>query len=256
MEESSGAWRPVRKFEDNNPVDANYLNRPIDDLVSRTAYLKGIVDDVLNAGEMSSVRFEAELSDTDMPSVGDVVYLDPSTKKFSKALATMSLFDAFSSSKTCFAIGVVVQSGENGNGVVVTQGKATLPEGFDISGHLDDGETFSDGMYYLSSSKKGGITSVPSGPRVQVGVFTASGVGSNGRVTVYVSPQYGDVMSHVHRTYRLAAKPCGTPVSVGGDSGEFGRVRVSGYSPDCVRVGSRTLLSEEVALIAAGTRRT
>ena len=82
---------------------------------------------------------------------------------------------------------------------------------------------------------------------MQVGVFTASGVGSNGRVTVYVSPQYGDVMSHVHRTYRLAAKPCGTPVSVGGDSGEFGRVRVSGYSPDCVRVGSRTLLSEEVA---------
>ena len=240
MGTESGSWRDVSLYRDGDDVDASSLNAPIIDLASRTEYLKNEISGLVGAEPMSSVRFSAALSETDTPEIGDVVRFDPSTRTFAKALASMSAFDAHVGSDGCFAIGILTHIESQHVGTVVSSGVAAFPDGYDVNNSLEDGEEFRDGMYFLSSTQPGKVTSVPTGPRVQVGVFTVSGLESSGKCTAYICPQYGDALSHIHRSYRLSAMPCGT-VSIGENvSSGYGFASVRGYAPDVVRDGSST----------------
>jgi hypothetical protein len=71
-------------------------------------------------------------------------------------------------------------------------------------------------------------------------VFTVNPQKSGREVWGYafVDPHYGDLLSHRHRSYRLSAKPAGTPVYDTMDTAsELGTAVVLGYPPDAVRGG-------------------
>jgi hypothetical protein len=151
----------------------------------------------------------------------------------------MSVFDVYTASMTTYAVGMLVFKGTDGKGVVAFSGMVDLSE-FDSPSMLEDGEKPRSGPYYLSAKTPGKITANPEGPRVQIGVFTINPQKS-GRETwdfAIIDPQYGDLLSHRHRTYRLSAKPAGTPVYDNEETEtSLGTATVFGYAPDGIRSG-------------------
>lgn len=230
-----GTWKTVDGLKDGDPVDAATLNRPIMGLVDRTSYLKQAVDAVAGSDWKSSIRFSARLSPDDVPDVGNVVCIDPETKTFVRALSSMSVFDPYTASPSSYAVGILVLRNTDMTGVVASFGMVDI-SGFDVGSMLESGEELRDGPYYVSAREPGRMTSDPQGPRVQVGVLTRNPqkTGSYVGDFAFVSPQYGDMLSHRHRSYRLSAKPAGEQVVEGATESYLGRVRVVGYAPDGV----------------------
>ena len=237
-------WQRVSGLKDGQEVAADTFNRPIGELVSRTEYLKELMERLNAADPRGTILVEASLSDTDTPVVGDVVCIDPTTRKYIKAVASMSLYDAYTASEKAFALGVLTAK-ENLNGYVALYGKIRL--NFKTANLVDRGE-FVTGQYYLSSTVPGKITRFPSGPRVLVGFFVKSEqkTGDHQGIEAFINPQHMDIESHAHRTYTLLARPCGTGRTVydGQDSNDSadlgdsndapGRVVVEGYLPEVV----------------------
>lgn len=231
-------WKSVEALEDGQSVDAATLNKPLSELASRTSYLKEMLDAVGGDASKTSVRFTVQLDEDDPPSVGEVVCIDPLTKRFVKALSSMSVFDVYTASYTTNAVGILVLRGTGSTGVVATFGLVDLSE-FDIPSMLETGEALVNGPYYVSAIEPGKLTAHPKGPRIQIGVFTRNQQKSGREVGdfAFVNPQYGDLLSHRHRTYSLAARPAGTPVTEGESETSLGRKRVLGYMPDAIRDG-------------------
>lgn len=212
-------WNAVHGYENGVPNDAEHLNTPIYELTSRTDYLYSVLSDMLAAGTLSSLTLpNVGLSATDSPVVGDVVYLDPITKLYVKALASMSAVDLFSSNTSCYAIGML-SAVSGSTGTVVTSGKITLASNgspWTVASLLQSGETFRNGPYYLSSLEAGKLTATPLGPAIYVGYFTANATDTTKADFAILTPQYKDIKeSHTHRPYKLFTQPVGTQTVTG-----------------------------------------
>jgi len=215
-------WNEVKGLRDGQFVDAETFNRPIGELTARTDYLKNRLDE-LGDGH-SSLQIQVLLSESDTPSVGDVVCVDPETKRYRKAIASMDLYDAYTASEKAYAVGLLISKTDM-TGTVVLYGRVDIHD-LDV-GSMSD-ETFMSGQYYLSSSTPGKITRFPTGPRILVGFF-AENTQVNGTYSgsfAIINPQHMDIEAHSHRTYVLEPAPAGTTVE------ENGKIRVVGFYPD------------------------
>jgi hypothetical protein len=230
-------WHSVRGLEDGENVAAATFNRPISELASRTDYLKNLIESITSNGNISNVEISVDLPETDAPSVGDIVCIDKDSKKYIKAIASMSLYDAYTASDRAFAVGVLTYKNKT-YGIVVLYGKIDLSS-IDMGNIVERGEIFQTGQYYLSSTDAGRITKYPKGPRVLVGFF----VKNEQKNSIYsgdfaiINPQHMDIESHSHRTYKLLARPCGDAASTldrcpGCDADNNDDVVVYGYPPD------------------------
>ena len=218
-------WPEVQGVENGQNVDASTFNPPLSSLATRTDYLKNRLDAL---GDLySNIQVRVDASDL---SVGDVVCIDPETKRYVRAVATMSLYDAFTASVRAFAVGVLMRK-IGDEGVVILYGK-TLMRNVDADAMTDEG-VMVNGQYYLSSSTPGKITRFPKGPRVLVGFF-AKNYAVNGDYDgafAMVNPQHMDIEAHAHRTYVLKPRPAGEQETDDGVVHAVGRYP-DGYSPE------------------------
>ena len=224
-------WNSVNGVEDGEPVCAETFNRPIGELTSRTDYLKSILDDISGIDSVKTTG--ARLKEGEKFAVGDIVCIDPETKLYTKAISSMSLYDAYTASEKAYAVGMLVDfSGTSGT--IVFYGKIDLSD-MDVDGMLDkhSGE-FVNGQYYLSSTTAGKITRYPTGPRISLGFFSRNEAVSGkypGDFAI-LNPQYMDIEAHSHRTFVLAAKPAGVVDYEGDPSDDVPMTaHVSGYPP-------------------------
>lgn len=224
----SERWPDVVGLRDGQPVNADTFNPSIDGLTCRTDVLKRRIDAF---GGKQSVTVDAEFSEP--VSVGNAVCVDPETGKYRKAVASMSLYDAFTASERAFAVGMVSSASDGGaSGTVCLCGYVDLT-GVPASSVVGSASPES-GQYYLSSDVPGVSTLFPGGPRVSVGFLYANPqkAGSNsGFSYALVNPQHSDMESHAHRTYVLCARPSGNTEEDG-----FSNVSVPGFKTDVERV--------------------
>lgn len=213
-------WVAVHGFQ-NEDLTADVLNRPIYELVERTNYLYGRINDMAALSPFESARFvdvTIATADALTPIVGDFVYLDADTKTFKKASASVAQDDVFSAANSAYAVGILVSLASN-TGTVVAYGKvalATAGSGWLLANLVETGETFRDGPYYLSSVEPGRMTASPSGPAIYLGYFTQDpdNLGYGGYALL--APQYKDLKeAHQHRAYPLYAQPAGTQAVTG-----------------------------------------
>lgn len=216
-------WRNVSKLSDGQGVNEETFNRPINELVDRTEWLRerlGRLGDGLSA-----VTVTVTLSREHTPSVGDVVCADPTTGEFGRAIASMDLYDAYTASEKVFAIGLLIsKSGEGFTGSVILYGKSDL-QGLNLADMVED-PSFVAGHYYLSSTIAGKLTRFPKGPRVLVGFFAPNPMDGDTAMQAFINPQHMDIEAHAHRTYILNARPAGSALV------ENGEARIYGYLPD------------------------
>lgn len=202
-------WSQLDSLEDGQLLNAKTLNGPLAQLGSRTDYLKRKVGS-MGTGE-SVVLNNVPVSSS--ASVGDVVFMDPSSHSFSPAQARMDLYDAFMAADDSFPVGVLISSGGT-SGNVLVYGKVSLPEHGITKSIVEEGETFRSGRYFLSSTAPGRITAYPSGPVIYIGSFStdddSSDFSSSLNSSAFINPQFLDIgTSHIHRAYALRCRPVG-----------------------------------------------
>lgn len=209
-------WVQVEKLKDGDSANAETLNTPIDQLASRTEYLKRRLGSIMDNGFQSALILndvDLAADELDRLEVGAVVYMD---KKglFRLAQAKMHLYDSFTADESAFTIGVLV-SASKPKGDVLIYGKLDLGSdpAFKASEMLQSGETFEPGRYYLSATEPGRITANPGGPLIYIGSFHSEAT-SDGEFAAdamaCINPQFMDIgTSHVHRAYPLVARPAG-----------------------------------------------
>jgi len=209
------AWVAIHGLADGENVESTILNRPIYELVERTAFLHQWLSGLVGAGLFESVQLtEVPLTTTgtEAPAVQDFVYLDPALGTYSKALATVSLLDSYTADATSFAVGLLTTK-ETTTGTIVLYGKTALTSngsGWTLSELLESNETFRNGPYYLSALESGKMTANPSGPHVYLGYFMEDADSAGTGDFALLSPQYKDIAeSHVHRAYQILTQPAG-----------------------------------------------
>lgn len=221
----SANWPAVHGLRDGQNVDAATFNKPITELSERTTYLfnKYRAFDLRNP--LATTLFaDAPLDQSNTPNTGDVVYLDPDTDTYKKALADVSAFDYFSVAGSAYAAGILVKK-EGTKGTVASFGRLDLDSlGISVSLMLEKDEKFRPGLYYLSSTEAGKMTAFPSGPRVVVGSFTRAHIA----VINIHAKELGE--AHVHRSYALRGVPAGDQVLT--EEGPDGIHKYVGYAPD------------------------
>lgn len=227
-------WVQVEKLKDGDSANAETLNTPIDQLASRTEYLKRRLGSIMDNGFQSALILndvDLAADELDRLEVGAVVYMD---KKglFRLAQAKMHLYDSFTADESAFTIGVLV-SASKPKGDVLIYGKLDLGSDplFKASDMLQSGESFEPGRYYLSATEPGRITAKPGGPLIYIGSFHSEAT-SDGEFAAdamaCINPQFMDIgTSHVHRAYPLVARPAGVLQQLSGE-----RVSVLGHLPD------------------------
>lgn len=198
-------WIPtVRPPLDGEPVNQQIVGRPINQLAQRDAFLYNQLRDLaLASGRV--VRAQAPV--VTGTAAGSVVYWDTAEEAWAPALATVDYDPATGSlvaAKSSFSSGLLLTSnGDTGDVLVfgcVSPTANDLP-GVSLDGMLDTaGDTFVDGVYYLSRKVAGKITRVPSFPRVQLGHFTSG-------LFVFAPRFDGLPGGHVHHEFALSAKP-------------------------------------------------
>ena len=214
----------VSTYSNGDRLDADTMNKPIGQLEARTAWLKDRLDTVVGGKGLSSVRlpdveFGADPSGR-MPEACDVVCLDRKDNIFKKALAGVliesnpyEIGDGLS-----HAVGIVVQSHSNASSTTGTVALYGLVE-FNAAGGnteagrlaivqnmVEDGETYRNGPYYLSSVQPGKLTANPKGPAVYVGSFNHN----EHSTYALIAPQFKDMAEmHRHRSFALSTRPQG-----------------------------------------------
>ena len=215
-------WVSVIGFSNGEYVDETTLNRPVRELRERTDYLYGRFRDALGDGSFESLRLvDVPLTtgtDTE-PSIKDFVYLNPTTRTFEKAVASISVAgNVFQTANSqAYSLGILIAK-DSGLGTVVVYGRTYLRDLVDwnLSALLESGETFRSGPYYLSPSEPGKMTANPKNIAIYVGYFVdekqTPGVGGY----AMIGPQYKDVgEAHMHRVFPLAGHIAGTQEIVG-----------------------------------------
>ena len=237
-------WPAVHGLVDGNtsPVNADTFNRPLFELAERTNYLYNQLQQLIGQNEFDSVRLPnapLDVSDQGAPVVGDVVYLDPVKRVFTRAAATMAILDEFIAAEAAYAIGVLIAK-DGSTGTVLMEGKLPLQNTdgspWLLSSLLVTGETFRNGQYYLSSQQPGKLTAYPQGAIVYVGFFMQNESSPLYGDYAIVSPQLRDTgESHVHRSFPLIDQVAGRQVTTGVTPSDT--VYAVGFYPEIVAAG-------------------
>lgn len=222
-------WVQVDKFNDGDFVNADTLNTPIDQLASRTEYLKRRLGSIIDEGVQSALILNdvtLAADEADKMTIGSIVYMTEEDG-FKLAQAKMHLYDSYVADATAFTVGVLIAK-KNKTGDVLIYGKLDIGGNplFEASNMLQSGEKLKSGRYYLSATEAGRITSKPTGPLIYVGSFhsaTTEEGGFSSDAMACINPQFMDIgTSHVHRAYPLVARP----------AGHLSGTSVIGYLPD------------------------
>ena len=232
-------WCAIHGFANGEYVTQEVLNRPIIELKERSDYLYARLRNLIGDNPFESVRFidmQVATEGDNIPLVKDFVYLNPTTYKLEKAVATVGLFDNIfrASDASALTIGVLISVSDDGKlGTVVSYGKIPGSDSlgsWSVADLLETDEVFRSGPYYLSSVEPGKLTANPSGPAIYVGqIFNQS---ANPLLVDYLvlSPQYKDLAeSHIHRAIPLTTQPAGYHFHV--DDVLTGYHEIYGFNP-------------------------
>ena len=205
-------WPNVDDFTDGvDKLDAETLNRRLQQLVARTEQLKTVLD---SQASRTNVAIAAELqgetsgSTTVYPQLGQPVYRVAGGNAYAKAAAIVGDVEEskwFWADQQAMAVGVVGSAPSGGSATVVLNGYISFGEGIAAADVIADPDPAS-GRYFLSTTA-GKLTAAPVGPIVYVCDCEIRG----GRVmSMLVNPQYRDTgESHVHRAFVLSGRPAG-----------------------------------------------
>lgn len=223
------------------PVNAEELNKPIDQLKTRTDYLKNRVDLINDQGLFNTIQSsEVEFADASYLAVGSPVYLRPADNKYAPAQATVITEAAYAytyADMEAFVVGVVGEL-DGSRGRVSFYGKQLLND-VDLTAILEPGESFRNGPYYLSPTYPGKITKAPKGPAVYLGIYTENPTNPGYGLYVHIQPQMKDLFeSHLHKSFILPDLSVGKVTQYDLDVPNIGdfKVRVEGFYPDTFTV--------------------
>ena len=217
----------------NQPVAAETLNQPLNQLRERTDYLKNQLDQLLGTGPFEAVRLnDAALDPNSAPVINSFVYIAPGTRYFTMAKSSMLVSPAYPYSlaaASSYAVGMLISISGN-TGTVVLYGKVDLSTIL-LSTLLETNEVFRDGPYFLSTSQAGRMTANPAGMAILVGCFYADPGNPGYGDFAELSPQLKDLYeAHLHRHWPLAGQPAGFAESSGTEVEDLWTVR--GLRPD------------------------
>lgn len=251
-------WVSVIGFSNGEYVNDTTFNRPIMALRERTDYLYKRLNDLSGDASFESLRItNAALTlGTDVePEVKDFVYLNPVTKTYEKAVASVTtagnIFQTANSQ--AYSLGILV-SKSAGVGTIALYGRVRMGDtsDWDLSTMLEAGETFQAGPYYLSPSEPGKMSSNPRNVAIYLGYFTDSdtpGVGGH----AMLSPQYKDVgEAHMHRAFPIAGRVAGTQEVIGTPPINATH-KVHGYEPKSEDVAAHGIATAAGSALVDGT---
>ena len=194
----------INSPKDGEPANQQTFERSISQLARRTEYLRQIVDDYSLRGGRISLFAVKTYADVE---VGDVVYYDPSSDSYGKALAEGDIdpnTNTYSASPRAFACGICVRKNGALSGDILCAGFSNLLKdwGINPSNLFDRPATYSNAgtRGYLSSLTPGKLTSHPSSPLIQIGVFSDE--------LSQIWPLQKDIFeSHLHYRFKLSWVP-------------------------------------------------
>jgi hypothetical protein len=236
-------WVSVQGFVNREYLEESVLNRPIRQLRERTDYLFRRLEDIAGDDSRSSLRMvDVPLAtDTDyVPQVKDFVYLNPETKVYEQALATIDVAKSllFETDYPGFAVGLLISKSADGTkGTIVISGKVLLSDvgNWDLSELVETGEAFRSGPYYLSAVQRGRITQYPNGPEIYLGYFADNNATPGAGGYALVSPQYRSFAeAHIHQSFPLSMQPNGS-----WNIGDNDVPQVTGFSSDAAKLESQ-----------------
>lgn len=197
------------------PLDADTMNSPIQQLTERTDYLKAALDAVAGAGPFETIRVtNLPLDATDTPALYEVVYYNADSGKYCKALADVVASEVYPyKSATASALHVGILVAKTGYyGTVAFAGKTSL-DSVALAAILETGETFRNGPYYVSTVEAGKLTAVPRGIAIYVGTFFSEASAPAYGDFAWLSPQFKDMYeAHLHSSHVLKGQPAGDTV--------------------------------------------
>ncbi|MFC1453600.1 hypothetical protein ACFLQL_00280 [Verrucomicrobiota bacterium] len=218
-------WVAIHGLANGEQLEESILNRPLYELKERTDYLYQQITAYAGVSPFETVLIPDLAVDPESElQLGDIVYLDPTTRKLTKAAATTDLFNNIflQADIASIALGIVTYLNPVDSptiGTVAMLGKVTLSDA--VSGSwlttrmLETGEAFRSGPYYLSSVEPGKITANPAGPAIYIGYFLNQVADPTLLDYAIISTQYKDVASaHNHRAIAMATQPAGTQTYV------------------------------------------
>jgi hypothetical protein len=203
-------WLPAyRSVYDGEQVKADVANRPSEDLYQMILYLKSTVDS-MSAGQALLITDQA----VDAAAVtGTPVYLDNSGI-WRPALAELSNAEnstLFQLTEKAYVTGMVLAKNNSNSATIIIQGSALFDAA--VLNVIDGG--YANGIFYLSNTNAGMLTSKKSAAPVRVCVM--NGPDANGKYRVILNPeQRAQLDSHGHYHFRLTAEPAGDPNCVPG----------------------------------------
>lgn len=201
-------WENVKKFVDGSDrLDAETLNRPIDQLVARTEYLKALIEATASRTNMAVTGVSFSGTGADAPQIGQPVYRVPGGNSYAKAAAVVGAVDEskwFWADHQAMAVGIVGDAS-----TVVLGGYIAFGSGANAGIPVGDvivDVAPSSGRYFLSTTP-GKLTAAPVGPIIYVCDCEIA----NGKVmSMLVNPQYRDTgESHIHRSFVISGRPLG-----------------------------------------------
>ena len=204
-------WPSVQEYQDGvDRVDAKTLNRPLNQLIERTDYLKRLVEANDHQKVVASGIEFSTLPDEVVPAPGQPVYRVPENGTYALAAAAVGENKWFYADEQAMAVGIVgadvktvvlygyVEFGKVGSGNEQTTG-------IDVWDVIVDKNPAS-GRYFLSATA-GKLTAKPTGPVIYV---CDCRIADGKVVSMFVSPQYRDTgESHVHRAFVVSGAPMG-----------------------------------------------
>lgn len=213
----------------DNKVEAEVLNKPINQLRQRTDYLYNQLAVLAGANAFESVRIQnAPLDPDDTPVVGESVYLDPLSRTYKPAIADKLVAPVYPytyAAETSFSVGLLVEA-SGLVGTVVANGKTDLDN---MESLVETTETFRNGPYYLSTRERGKITATPADIAVYIGYFIKNEDDDAGYAIVV--PQLKDMWeAHLHRRFIVASQPAAEFEVTGTDPDDVHYIR--GFQPD------------------------
>jgi len=215
-------WTAVSGLSNGEALEDSVLNRPLFELRERTDYLYALLASFAGTNPFEAIRLsslELETTGDSAPLLKDIVYLNPTTHKLEKAIATLDVFNNIftASNIQALAIGVLVDVvGTLGTVAIFGRTYLTSNTGtWDVVDMVQSDESFRPGQYYLSSTEAGKITATPKGPAIYLGQFLAQVSDPTVLDYAVLMPQYKDVAeSHIHRSIVLETQPAGSQVYV------------------------------------------
>jgi hypothetical protein len=189
--------------QDGEPVDNATTARAHQSLSDRTEYLKQQLEDYSTKNGRVTIQ-SAYLAEA--VNIGDAVYYDGINKKYDRALAegiTDPSTGLLSATSRAFVIGLCV-SKEGNYGTILISGNSDLYTDFGVSpSDLFDVSSnyYSTGTRgYLSSFVPGKMTSKPTSPLVQIGLFSSD--------KSFIAPLQKDIFeSHLHYRFPIKMVP-------------------------------------------------